>query len=212
VLIYGPVGVGKTTVLEAIANRARDQGVPCGASSRTNALSDFTRALLAAYPAIDSAVTQRVLRTRLRNAVEARPGFLLLDDVGATGSAFKGALRALRGTGMGILLAADVDCPRDHERVRRLHLTHHEIELPPLHGSTIRALVRSLLATADLPFQLRHDDLASLVSATGGLPGRAARFVDALQKSSAWRDGRPRCDGLRMEAIISAAERYGRYR
>jgi hypothetical protein len=103
-----------------------------------------------------------------------------------------------------------VDNVRDRVRVRRLHLTHLELELLPLHGSTIRALVRSMLAGCDLPFPLRDQDLRALVRATDGLPGRAVRFVDALRDAKAWANGRPRCDWMRTEAIIAAAERYRR--
>lgn len=79
------------------------------------------------------------------------PGLLLLDHLGDTGTAFKGALRSLRGTGVGILLVADVDQPRDHARVRALGLTHREIELPRLHGRTLRALLEKLLGAHELP-------------------------------------------------------------
>jgi hypothetical protein len=208
VLIFGPVGAGKTTVLEAIEHRARSRGVPCGLSAQTDTLSDLTRTLSTAYPESKSARTQRATRSRLRRAVEARPGFLLLDHLGHVGLAFKGLLRSLRGMGMGVLLAADVDNVRDRVRVRRLHLTHLELELLPLHGSTIRALVRSMLAHCDLPFPLRDRDLRALVQAADGLPGRAVRFVDALRDAKAWTNGGPRCDWLRTEAIIAAAERY----
>jgi energy-coupling factor transporter ATP-binding protein EcfA2 len=208
VLIFGPVGAGKTTVLQAIEQRARSRGVPCALSAQTETLSDLTRTLSTAYPEIKSARTQRVTRGRLRRAVEARPGFLLLDHLGKVGLAFKAVLRSLRGTGIGVLFAADVDNVRDRVRVRRLHLTHLELELVPLHGSTIRALVRSMLAGCDLPFPLRDQDLRALVRATDGLPGRAGRFVDALRDAKAWANGRPRCDWLRTEAIIAAAERY----
>jgi hypothetical protein len=151
-------------------------------------------------------------RSRLRTAVEQRPGILLLDHLGQTGRAFKGALRSLRGLGAGVLLAADVDQQRDHERVRRLHLAQHEVELPRLHGSTMRALMRSMLATADLPFHLQAEDASALVTAAEGLPGRAAWFVRTLRDSGAWSGGRPRCDWLRVEAIIAATERYRRPR
>jgi energy-coupling factor transporter ATP-binding protein EcfA2 len=208
VLIFGPVGVGKTTVLRAVEERARSRSIPCGLSERTDTLPDLTGALSTAYPEIGSTGTQRGMRSRLRRAVESRPGFLLLDHLGKVGSAFKGVLRSLRGTGMGVLLAADVDHVRDRFRARRLHITHLELELAPLHGSTIRALMRSMLAGCELPFPLRDQDLRMLARQADGLPGRAARFVDALRRPEAWTSGRPRSDWLRREAIIAAAEHY----
>jgi len=212
VLLFGPVGVGKTAVLEAIAARARAQGVPCGISERTTAVSDLTRALSSAYPSVDAqcARTQRALRARLRIAAEAQPGLLLLDHLDVAGSAFKGVVRSFRGLGMGVLVVADIDHPRDHERVRRLRLTHREVELPPLHGQTMRGLVRDLVARVHLPLPLSPDDTSAVVAATAGLPGRAVWIVEALLAPTAWRNGRPRADWLRTEALIAATESYRR--
>jgi hypothetical protein len=209
ILLYGPVGAGKSTVLRWLDARAEARGVPRGLAPVTETLGDLTAALARAYPDVDvDFVPMRQARARLRNAVEQRPGILLLDHLGRTGGAFKGALRVLRGLRAGVLLAADVDQPRDHERVRRLHLVQYELELPPLHGSTMRALVRSMLAATDLPYPLADEDISALVTATAGLPGRAAWIVETLHDSKAWRHGRPRCDWLRVEASIAAAERY----
>jgi hypothetical protein len=213
VLLYGPVGVGKSSVIRWLDARAEARGVPRGLALATETLGDLTTALTRAYPDVDvGSVTKRQARSRLRNAVEQRPGVLLLDHLGETGRAFKGALRSLRGMGAGVLLAADVDQPRDHERARQLHLAQYEVELPPLHGSTMRALMRSMLATADLPFHLLAEDVSALVTAAEGLPGRSAWIVETLHDSGAWRSGRPRCDWLRIEATIAAAERYRRPR
>jgi len=210
---YGPVGVGKSSVIRWLDARAEARGVPRGLALTTETLGDLTTALSRAYPHVDvDSVTMRHARSRLRNAFEQRPAVLLLDHLGQTGRAFKGALRSLRGMGAGVLLAADVDQPRDHDRVRRLHLAQHEVELPPLHGSTMRTLMRSMLAAVDLPFPLRTEDVSALVTAAGGLPGRAVWIVETLHDSGAWRNGRPRCDWLRVEAIIAAAERYRRQR
>jgi hypothetical protein len=136
------------------------------------------------------------------------PGVLLFDDLGRTGSAFKGALKSVRGTGLGIALAADVDHPRDHERVRALGLSHYEIELCPLHGNSARALLERLLEQRTLPGTLTAEHIRALVAATEGLPGRAVDFADALVHSEAWSAGRPRVGWLRTGAAIRAAERY----
>jgi hypothetical protein len=213
VLLYGPVGVGKSSVIRWLDARAEARGIPRAVALDTNTLGDLTAALVRAYPDVDvGSVTMRQARSRLRNAVERRPGIVLLDHLGQTGRAFKGALRSIRGMGVGVLLAADVEQPRDHERIRRLRLTHSEVELPTLHGSTMRTLMRSMVAAADLPFPLRAEDASALVTAAEGLPGRAAWIVEALHDSGAWWNGRPRCDWLRAEAIIAAAERYRRQR
>ena len=211
VVLYGPVGAGKTSVLGWLRARAQACGKPCGLSSATETLGDLTSALAQAYPHVDvQSGTMRQARARLRSAVEESPALLLLDHLGRTGTAFKGALRAMRGTGIGVLLAADVEQPRDQDRVRSLRLTHHEVAIPPLHGSTMRALLRSLVAETSLARRPTDEDLGALAAATDGLPGRAVWFVNALKDPRAWRGSRPRCDWLRTESIIAAAERYRR--
>lgn len=208
VVLYGPVGVGKTALLQALAHRARQRGIPCGLVRRTAALSDFTQALMHAYPRVPTEGTQRHLRGRLRMAVERRPGLLLFDDLGRTGTAFKGAVRSVRGTGLGVLFAADVDQARDHERIRALGLSFHEIELQPLHGNSMRALLQALLQKRAPAGPLNPEQLRALVAATEGLPGRAIDFADALVDPAAWSGGTPRIDWLRTGAVIRAAERY----
>jgi energy-coupling factor transporter ATP-binding protein EcfA2 len=208
VVLYGPVGVGKSALLRALERRARQRERPCGLAIRTASLADFTQALGRAYPSVAPAATQRQWRGRLRIAAERAPGVLLLDDLGRTGTAFKGALKAVRGMGLGIALAADVDQPRDRDRVRGLALSHREMELTPLHGSSIRALLGSLLTARSLPFALGREEFQALVTATEGLPGRAVDFADALLDPNSWRGGRPRVDWLRTGSVIRAAEHY----
>lgn len=210
VLVYGRVGVGKTALLRAIERRERERRRPCAFASRTVSLADFTRTLGRAYPSVPRAATQRQWRGRVRAAAEAHPGVLLFDDLGHTGTAFKGALKSIRGIGVGIALAADVDQPRDRDRVRGLGLSYREMELEPLHGSSIRALIRSLLETRPLPFALGADSLRALVAATEGLAGRAVEFADALVDPRAWSGGRPRIEWLRTGSLMRVAERYRR--
>jgi hypothetical protein len=64
----------------------------------------------------------------------------------------------------------------------------------------------------DLPFHLLDEDVSALVTAAEGLPGRAVWIVETLHDSGAWRNSRPRCDWLRVEATIAAAERYRTHR
>ncbi len=209
VLLHGPVGIGKTTLLAALKGRARAAGIPCGHAVRTETLSDLTRALCAAHPTVDPAVGgAQNLKSRLRLATEGRPCWLLLDGLGATGSAFKGSLRRLRGIGAGMVLAADTDRPRDHARVRSLGLTRHEIELAPLHRRTIRALLLRMTAATPLPFGLDEADVHDLAVCAEGMPGRCAWFVDALRDPRAWHLGKPRTSWLKSEAVIRAAETY----
>jgi hypothetical protein len=208
VVLYGRVGAGKSALLRALARRTRQNGKPCALTTRTVSLADFTEALAHAYPGVPTHGSQRQLRGRLRMAVESRPAVLFFDDLGRTGTAFKGAIKSLRGTGLGMLLAADVDHPRDHERLRAMGLSHYELELSPLHGHSMRALLRALVERRPLPRPLSPDHMRALVAAAEGLPGRAVDFADALVSPDSWRAGNPRVDWLRSGSAIRAAERY----
>jgi replication-associated recombination protein RarA len=210
VLIYGPVGSGKTTLIEAIAARARKEGIPYGLSTRTDTLSDLTSALARAYPDVDALTgSKRRVRYRLRMKAETRRCLLLLDHIGGAGTIFKGTLKALRGHGIGVLIAADVEKPRDHDRARGLRLAFHELALPPLTASATRAVLAAALSQRTLPFPVGEEDLRDLVRGAEGLPGRAVGFAAALERREAWTtQGRPRTSWMRMEAVIAAAERY----
>ena len=70
VLLYGPVGIGKTTVLAELKQRVERQGLPCGLASRTERLQDVTQALQRVFPdAALGARTQRSIRGSVRSQV-----------------------------------------------------------------------------------------------------------------------------------------------
>ena len=111
VLVYGPLGIGKTAILGELARRAQRAGRPCGICPRTERLSDVTEALVRCYSTGTGALTQRQRRSRVRLAIERKPGILLLDHLLDVGNAVKGYLRSLHGTGLGVVIAADVEQP-----------------------------------------------------------------------------------------------------
>lgn len=209
VLLFGPIGSGKTAVLHALARRACARTVPCAIAERTASLPDFTLALAITYPDLDlRGRTQRHARSRLLAAVEQRPPLVLLDHLVVRGPALRAALKPFRGTGAGVLLAADIEHERDHRTVRELRLAYLETEIPRLHGHSMRSLLRRLLVQRTPHRPLAPGDLAELVAAAEGLPGRAVWFSEALSREEGWSSGRPRVDWLRSEAVIRAAERY----
>jgi MoxR-like ATPase len=115
VLLHGPMGIGKTTILEAVATRVRSTGRPCGFAPRTKGLGDVTGALAAAFPEAN-APTQRRLRNMLLRHVEKRPAVLVLDHVLNAPTAMRSFLRSLRGNRTGVVFAFDVEHPRDHRK------------------------------------------------------------------------------------------------
>jgi hypothetical protein len=209
VLLLGPMGIGKTSILAELQKRITARSVPCGLAPDTRDIGDVTAALWSAYPQISEPTgAQRHLRSRLRSAVEAIPGVLLLDHVTTAGTAMKGFLRSLRGTGFGVVLAADVENRRDHAKMRDLHLTHLEIIVPPLAGRSMASLFCYLLEGRALSFTLHDDDRKRLLRLAKGNPGRLLTFLDLLAEPRFWREGRARTTAINGEAMILALRRY----
>jgi hypothetical protein len=206
VVVYGPVGIGKSWLLGDLARLARLDGRPCGLAERTATLRDIMHGLCAAYPNIDDEGEQRQLRSRMRAAIEAQPCLLLLDHVGPLGTAARGFLRHLRGTGAGVVLAADVANQRDHQALRALRLTHHEREVRPLP----RADLGRLLDAASRPevARLRAEDRERLLAAAEGRPGRLDYFLARLAEPASWRGNRVQSDALRADALVAEGRRY----
>jgi hypothetical protein len=208
-LLLGPWGIGKSSILAALLWRIRDTGRPCGLAHDVHRLRDITAALTSAYPNVDApSLSQRRLRSRLRLAVEERPGALLLDHVSAAGTAMKGFLRSLRGTGFGVVLAADTETARDHVAVRAFHLTHQEITVPPLAGPTMARIMETLLAPYALPHPLHADDRRILLRLAKGNPGKLVAFIDLLTDARFWRRGRVSTTSVHGAALEVVLRHY----
>jgi hypothetical protein len=209
ILLLGPLGIGKTSVLTELCRRLACRGVPCGFAPNTAHLADVTAALLRAHPgAATMELDQRHLRSRLRLAVEAEPGALLLDHVAHAGTAMKSFLRSLRGTGLGVVLAADVKNGRCHAMVRELHLAHLEIVAPPLSGPSMAALFRDLLTGCTSFETLHDDDRRRLLQLARGNPGRLVTYVHLLTDARYWRAGRVLVPTVDATATTLSLERW----
>jgi len=209
VLLYGPMGSGKSALLKALAGRMKKQRRPCGFCRSTRSLSDITAALLAAYPAVPSeGRTQRQLRSDLVYAAEARPGALLLDHLGGVGTQFKGYLRAMRGIGLGVILAADAEVARDHDQLRAMHLAYLEVEVPPLPSRCLHRILDEALAASPLPFALTETDRRALIRIARGRPGWVLRAGRILCDKHYWRNGRVLLELLRAEIMTRITGQY----
>jgi energy-coupling factor transporter ATP-binding protein EcfA2 len=209
VLLYGPMGIGKTAILEAVRQAVEKEHRPGGFSAQTRLLSDLTAALLQAYPAVTiEGRTQRQIRSTLRLAVENNPAVLLLDHIHEAGTQFKGYLRSLRGIGLGVLFAADVEVPRDHESFRSMHLAYREMEVPPLPSRYLRRILENLLAEKSLPYPLTDADRSALLKAAHGRPGWMLMIGDLLQSADYWSCGRVHVESMQADIMIKINKRY----
>lgn len=202
VLLYGPLGIGKTSVLAELRRRLVKHGLPCGFAPDSRHLGEVTAALVSAYPSIDAqAFSQKRLRSRLRLTVENKPGVLLLDRFETAGTAMKSFLRSLRRTRTAVVLATDVENERDHALTRAQNMTHIEVEVPPLPRSAMAALMDDLLGSTELPHPLHSEDRKSLLRLAQGNPGRLVTFVGLLSSSRFWRGDRTRAASIGIEEI-----------
>jgi len=209
VLLYGPMGIGKTAIMEAVGRSVKKQNRPCGFARRTRSLSEMTEALLAAYPnAQRDGRTQRQIRGDLSDAIENQPGVLLLDHLHDVSTQFKGYLRSLRGTGLGVLLAADVEVPRDHARFRSMHLAYREMEVPPLPSRYMHRVLMNSLSEQSLPNSLKDADCFALVKVAHGRPGWIPMICELLQRTDYWSRGHVRVASMRISVMTEITKRY----
>jgi hypothetical protein len=209
VLLCGPKFVGKTAVLRELETRVRCAGRPCGYASRTQTVHDVTQALLEAYPQADkTTLDQRRLRSRLRRAVEDTPGVILLDHLQCAGTVLKGLLRSLRGTGHGVIIAADVEGARDHVRLRSMRLTYRERWLPRLSSRHMHQLLASRLVLHPLPHALGDADRNTLLHIATGRVGVIEMLAERLRDDRYWHEERIRAETLRNEVSMAVAQAY----
>jgi hypothetical protein len=205
VLLLGPVGIGKTAILMAVA-KALDQ-VGCSPPvivPSASGLRAVVDRLVLRYPQEGNARSD--LPHLLRRAIEQHPAILLLDHVTNPSPTLKGFFRSIRGTGSGVAFAVDIEDERDRARIRSHRLAVREIVVPPLDGRTMRRLFQRNQET--MGRRLHGDDEASLLALARGRPGHLQWFTKWLGDARYWCDGRVRLSRLRFEAAAAVARRY----
>ena len=209
ILLYGPLGGGKTAILEAVADVVKNRCRPCGVSVRTESLQDVTDALRQAYPSISvKGLNPRRVRVALDTAVEADPGVLLLDHLHGAVPRFKGFLRSLMGTGLGVLYAADTESRRDHLRYRSLRLACEEEAVPPLSRRHMHCIAESVFSREVFPYPLIREEVSSLVRIADGRPGWIDMMARLLRREEQWFDGEVLKELLRANVLCKIVAAY----
>jgi hypothetical protein len=205
-ILYGPRGAGKSSLVGELGVQCRAIGISCGVAPRTIGLPDIVSALAEAYPGTDIAgMGRKAARVHLRLVADALPGVLLLDHATRMTTAMLGYLRRLRGGIAGTLLVVDVDSLRERERLRDWHAGALSIRMPLMPNRDLHQVL--LAATHDLP-EIESRTLRQIVRMARGRIGWIRECARRLQMQEYWRDDRLHLAVLCMD--IEMALREGR--
>jgi hypothetical protein len=201
IVLWGPRGSGKSTLLRAVGHEIGN--AHCALSVATSALDDITRALERAYTDTPThGIKRRAARARLWRAADAEPGCLLLDHVTRVPTAMKGWLRRLRGGVVGVVLAVDVDSPRERDRLRALKIGCVTKRMPPARAQSLSRLLTRLWSATKLS-PLLAPTRRALIRAARGRPGWLVQCAGLAADSRYWHDGQLQVHVLILDTEMS---------
>jgi DNA polymerase III delta prime subunit len=200
-ILYGPRGIGKSTLLGVLSDQNRSLGTPCGLAPSTSGLADIVAALAQAYPGTDiHGLGKRAARARLRRAADLVSGVLLLDHATTVTSAMLGFLRRLRGGVAGALLVADVDTVHERERLRAWHIGALSVRMPPTSHRQLHRLLGAAIQAGNFP-EIEAKMAQQIAHAARGRIGWLTNCMGRLQMQQYWRD-----DRLHLAALCTDTE------
>jgi energy-coupling factor transporter ATP-binding protein EcfA2 len=186
-ILYGPRGGGKSTLVSQLHARFAKANTPCGVAQYTSCLDDITRTMESAYPEVNiQGVSRRTARARLWSAADRRGCVLLLDHLTKVSTVLVGFCRRLRGGIAGILFVIDVDVERERQRMRAKRLAL-SVRMPPVSTRQVRTLLRSRCAEHHLTVAL--DMERQILRAAQGRPGWIVQCTTLMPHSRYWHDG-----------------------
>jgi hypothetical protein len=200
-ILYGPRGVGKSTLLSILSDHCRAGDTPCGIAPSTSGLPDIVSALARAYPGTDIAgLGKRAARIRLRGAADRISGVLLLDHATAMTTAMLGYLRRLRGGIVGALLVADIDTPHERERMRAWHAGALSLRMPPTSNPQLHRLLMTAMRSSNLP-KLEPKMARQIIRAARGRIGWLDQCMQRMEMPEYWLEAR-----LHLAALCTDTE------
>lgn len=186
-VLYGPRGGGKSTLLADLHARIARHGIPCALSYATAHLDDITRAFERAYPDVDTTLLpRRKARARLKTAADRHEGILLLDHVTDISTAMIGFLRRLRGGIAGVLLAVDIEKHSDAQLLRHRHVGTHTLPMPATSPRRLRKMFHDACATRPTTSLARKAE-RDILRAARGRPGWIAQCARLIRERRYWR-------------------------
>jgi energy-coupling factor transporter ATP-binding protein EcfA2 len=202
-ILYGPRGAGKSTLIREIADYCKAMGTPCGLAPETSGLPDIVVALAEAYPYADlEGLTKRAAGVRLRWVADRAPGVLLLDHVTMVTTAMLGYLRRLRGGIVGALLVVDVDSPHERDRLRSWQAGALSIRMPLVTSRRLHRLLSAATQTHRLP-DIEPRMVRGILRVARGRIGWVTECIRRLQMPSYWRDDRLHLAALCIDTEIA---------
>ncbi len=185
-ILYGPRGSGKSTLVSQLHARFAKANTPCGVAQYTSCLDEIMRTMERAYPEVNiQGVARRTARVKLWNAADRRGCVLLLDHLTKVSTAMVGFCRRLRGGIAGILFVIDVDVERERQRMRAKRLAL-SVRMPPVSMRQLRTLLRSRCAEHHLTVAL--DMERQILRAAQGRPGWIVQCTTLMPQSRYWHD------------------------
>ena len=182
-VLHGPHGIGKTTLLLELETRLRAAGVTCVRVPQTHSLGDITRELQQAYPAEGTAGDDG--GGREWKAAELQGGVLLLDHLTHLTNSMVRFLHWVRGGTMGVLSAVDVEVEEERRRLRPHRLGALSVRMPGLSADLLHDLLRQRAVELHLP-ALDTESARRLVRAAEGRPGWILKCLELQAETRYW--------------------------
>jgi predicted ATPase len=202
-ILYGPRGMGKSTLIREIADHCAAIGTPCGVAPETCSLSDIVAALAQAYPYADiEGLTKRAIGARLRRVADGAPGILLLDHTTMVTTAMLGYLRRLRGGIVGALLVTDVDSSHERDRLKTWQVGALSVRMPIASTPRLRRLLAAACYAHSLP-QIEPRMMRYIMRVARGRIGWVTECIRRLQIPEYWRDDRLHLAAICMDTEIA---------
>jgi energy-coupling factor transporter ATP-binding protein EcfA2 len=202
-MLHGPRGVGKSSLLTSLLDYYRSRSVPCAIAPQTLGLPDLVTALSQAYPETDlGGLNRRAIGTRLRLVADLVPGVLLLDHTRDVTTAMIGFLRHLRGGIVGALLAVDIDSDFERERLLAWRRYALRVRMPLMPNRRLLRLLRLGWAARDLP-EIDGKTMQQIVRAARGRVGWLREYMRHLEMSRYWNGGRLHVGALCIDTEIA---------
>jgi energy-coupling factor transporter ATP-binding protein EcfA2 len=201
IVLWGPRGSGKSTLLLAVARELGD--IHHALSETTSHLDDITQTLERAYAEVPTqGVKRRTARSRLCWAADADPGCLLLDHVTKVPAAMKGWLRRLRGGVVGVLLAVDVNSPRERQWLRGMKIGCTSLRMPPVDSRCLARLLNHLWTAAGFA-PLVPSMRRTLVRNARGRPGWVVQCTTLAANRRYWKTGQLQANALSTDTEMT---------